>query len=230
MVCDDTDGDVGLVFFAVLAACQRADFISERADRVHVKEGCDVLHGDRQTLQAHARIDILVLELRVIAVSVVVELGEYDVPDFHESVAFAAHDVLGTIPPLFAAVIVDLSAGAAGAGAVLPEVVGLAELVDALGRDVHIVEPDIVGLVIAFVYGRIESLGIQADPLGQELPCPRDRLFFEIVAKREIAQHLEEGAVSGRFADVLQVAGADALLAGGHAPSGRDLLTGEVRL
>ena len=114
MVCDDTHGDIRLVIFAVLAACKRAYFISERADSIHVKQGSYVLNSYCQTLQAHACVDVLVLELSVVAVSVVVELGEYDVPYFHEAVAFAAHDVLGTVPPLLAAVIVDLGAGAAG--------------------------------------------------------------------------------------------------------------------
>ena len=115
VVRDDTDGDIGLVVLSVLAAGQCADFVSERADCVHVEERSDVLNRHCQTLKAHTCVDIFVLELCVIAVSVIVELGEYDVPDFHEAVAFAAHDVLGTVTPFLAAVIVDLGAGAAGA-------------------------------------------------------------------------------------------------------------------
>ena len=41
-----------------------------------------------------------------------------------------------------------------------------------------------------------------------------------VVAEREIAQHLEIGAVAGGVADVLNVAGADALLAGTDAVAG----------
>ena len=76
--------------------------------------------------------------------------------------------------------------------------------------------------------GRIETVGIQADPFGQKFPCPRNGLFFEIIAEGEVAQHLKEGAVAGSLAYVLQIACADALLAGSHACAGRDLLACEI--
>ena len=41
-----------------------------------------------------------------------------------------------------------------------------------------------------------------------------DRLALEVVAEAEVAQHLEERVVKGRAADVVDVAGAEALLAG----------------
>ena len=50
--------------------------------------------------------------------------------------------------------------------------------------------------------------------MGQKLPCPADRVALEIVAEAEIAQHLEEGVVVGGSADVVDVAGAQAFLAG----------------
>ena len=52
---------------------------------------------------------------------------------------------------------------------------------------------------------------------GQELPGPVDGLALEVVAEAEVAQHLEERHVARGLADVLDVAGADALLAGGGA-------------
>ena len=105
VVGDDTDRDVGLMVFAVLAVSQLTDLVAQGADCVDIKEGLDILHCDSQTLQAHAGIDVFLYELGVIAVSVIVELGKDDVPDFHVAVAFAAHDVLGTVAPLLAAVI-----------------------------------------------------------------------------------------------------------------------------
>ena len=54
--------------------------------------------------------------------------------------------------------------------------------------------------------------------------------MLEVVAEREVAQHLKEGAVAGGLADILDIAGADALLAGGDAASRRDLLTRKIRL
>ena len=57
-----------------------------------------------------------------------------------------------------------------------------------------------------------------------------DGLFLEVVTEREVAQHLKEGAVAGSVADVLNIAGTDALLAGGDPVTGRLLLAGKVGL
>ena len=57
------------------------------------------------------------------------------------------------------------------------------------------------------------SAGILSVP-RQELPRPVDRLALEVVAEAEIPQHLEERLVERRPADVFDVAGAQAFLAG----------------
>ena len=154
-------------------------------------------------------------------------------------VAVAAHGAAGlAAAPLLAPVVVDLGAGAAGAGAMLPEVVLLAELEDALGGDADLLVPDAEGLVvgggglIAGEHGGVEAVGVQAHPLGagQKLPGPVNGLLLEVIAEGEVAQHLKVGAVTGGVADILNVAGADALLAGGHTVARGLLLTGEEGL
>lgn len=57
---------------------------------------------------------------------------------------------------------------------------------------------------------------------GQEFEAEADRLFFEIVAERPVAEHFKESQVHG-VADFVDVAGADALLEVGQAASGRVL-------
>ena len=57
------------------------------------------------------------------------------------------------------------------------------------------------------------SAGILSDR-GQKFPRPVDRLALEVIAKAEIAQHLEKGFVERGPADVLDVAGAQAFLTG----------------
>ena len=57
-----------------------------------------------------------------------------------------------------------------------------------------------------------------------------DGVLFEVVPKGEIAQHLKVGAVAGSFADVLNVSGADALLAGADTMARGLLLPGEPGL
>ena len=116
MVGHDTHGYVGVIVIAVFLACHLADLIAQSADGINVKNRINVLYGDRQTLQSHTGIDILLDQLGVVAVAVVIELGEYDVPYFHVSVAFAAYCTVRLAAAVFlAAVKVDLGTGAAGA-------------------------------------------------------------------------------------------------------------------
>ena len=120
----------------------------------------------------------------------------------------------------------------------LPEVVFLAELEDAVLGDADLLVPDAERLVVGgrgLVAGEdrgIQAVGVKTHPLGarEEFPRPVDRLGLEIVAEREVAEHFKVRAVAGGVADVFNVAGADALLAGGHAVARRLLLTGEERL
>jgi hypothetical protein len=61
----------------------------------------------------------------------------------------------------------------------------------------------------------------QAPLLGDQVPRQLDRAFLEIVAEREIAEHLEEGVVPRGIADIVEVivlaAGAHAFLRGNGA-------------
>ena len=124
---------------------------------------------------------------------------------------------------------VDLRAGAARAGvAHRPEVVLHAQLEDPLGRNA-LCAPEVEGLLVpgqpalAVEDGGREPVLRDPEPLlgGDELPRPLDRVALEVVAEGEVAEHLEEGVVARREADVLQVvvlpAGPHALL-GGRRP------------
>ena len=120
----------------------------------------------------------------------------------------------------------------------LPEVVRLAELEDPVLGNTDLLMPDAEGLIVgggglvAGKHGGIQTVGVQTHPLGagQEFPRPVDSLVLEVIAEREVAQHLKIGAVAGSVADVLNIAGTDALLAGGDPVTGRLLLAGEVGL
>ena len=80
----------------------------------------------------------------------------------------------------------------------------------------RVLQPDAGRLVVVEIDRDREPLGVQPEPFlaGQELPGPVDGLALEVVAEAEVAQHLEERVVVGRAADVVDVAGAEALLAG----------------
>ena len=104
-----------------------------------------------------------------------------------------------------------------------PEVILLAKAVDTLRRDTDLLVPDTECLVIILIDRRIEPVRIKTDDLSQKFPAPVDRLGLKVVSEGEIAQHLKEGAMSGSLSDIVDIAGTDALLAGGNPASGRDL-------
>ena len=239
MVGDDTEGHVLLLALAVAGAGDFRDLVGDVHNGIHIEQGVHVLAHHGQTLQTHAGVDILLLQLGVMVVAIVVELGEHHVPDLHVPVAVAAHGAAGLAAAvLLTTVIVDLGAGAAGAGAVLPKVVRLAELEDPVLGNTDLLMPDAEGLIVgggslvAGEHGGIQTVGVQTHPFGagQEFPRPVDGLFLEVIAKGEVAQHLKIGAVAGSVADVLNIAGTDALLAGGDPVTGRLLLAGKVGL
>ena len=111
---------------------------------------------------------------------------------------------------LVAAMVVDLRAATAGPGvAHRPEVLGQPELGDAIGRDQ--LRPDAVRFLVprnarlTLEDGRIEPVGRQLPHRRQQIPGERDRLLLEVVAEREVPEHLEERVVPQRRADVVQV-------------------------
>src|SRR5208337_3469416 len=99
-------------------------------------------------------------------------------------------------------------------GAGRPEVVVFSHPRDPVCRNPHLLVPDVEGLVVLEVDGEGEPVRRDLEHAGQELPGPVDRLALEVIAEAEVAQHFEEGHVPRRLAHVLDVAGADAFLAG----------------
>ncbi len=99
--------------------------------------------------------------------AVVVELGEYVVPYLHVAVTVAADGAARLAAAVFGtAVVVDLRARAARTGAMLPEVVLLAEAEDTLRCNADLLVPDLECLVIVNVDGRIQAIRVNADPPG----------------------------------------------------------------
>ena len=231
MVGDDAQRDVALFVFPVGGAHDFRHLFGDGHNGVDLKEVGDILHDAGHALKAHAGVDVGVLKGGVVAVAVAVELGEDQVPELDIAVAVAADGAVGlAAAPLGASVKVELGAGAAGAAADFPEVVLFSKAHHVVGRDAHLLGPDVVGLVVVFVNGDIQALGRQLHDLGAELPGPGGGLALEVVSEGEVAQHFKEGAVARRFAHALDVGRADALLAGGDAAAGRGLLSREIGL
>ena len=134
------------------------------------------------------------------------------------------------------AVEVELGVRAAGARrAGLPEVVGLAEALDPLARHAHL-HPALERLVVArHALHALEDrdpdlLGVEAEHLGGDLPPEADGVVLEVVADREVAEHLEEGEMPRGVPHLIDVVGAEALLRAGHPPRRRVARAEEVRL
>ena len=70
---------------------------------------------------------------------------------------------------------------------------------------------------------------IDAQRLRDELPTPDNCFALEIVSERKIAEHFEERSVPPCHADLIEIIGAAALLAGREAARWRLFLAFEVR-
>ena len=207
-----------------------ADLLAQLDEMLHqvaVVIGGLVLHDGGHALKAHARIEVAVRQLRHGAVLLAVILGKDEVPELQEAVAVAAGLAVGAAAAdLLAHVKVDLGARTAGAGGASgPEVVVLAQTGDVvLGNAQR--APHVVGLVVLGKDGEVQAVKRQLELLGDELKGPGASLLLGDAAKREVAEHLEEGQVTAVLANAIDVVGADALLAGNRA----DLLHGLLAL
>jgi hypothetical protein len=156
-----------------------------------------------------------------------VELHEHEVPDLDPAIAIGIGGAGRPTGNLRAVVVEDFAARAARAGfAHLPKVVGAAarfvtDADDLFFRNTHFLVPQVERLVVGRVHGDHQPRGIDLQSAGHEIPGEADRVFLEVIAEGEVAQHLEEGVMAGGVADVFEVvvfaAGAYAALAGGGA-------------
>ena len=76
--------------------------------------------------------------------------------------------------------------------------------------------PDLRRLVIVCVDGDVETLLIQFQFLGQQLPGKGDRFLLEVITEGKVAEHFKEGVMAGSPTHIFQVvmlpAGTDTLL------------------
>ena len=91
MVCDQTDRNIFFLVFLILCMSQLTYLISQGTESIHIKNGIYVLDYRSQTLQSHTGINILLLQFCIMALSVIVKLSKYVVPDFHVAVTVASY-------------------------------------------------------------------------------------------------------------------------------------------
>ena len=191
VIRDDAHRDV--VFFERAAVGLAADarrLVDERTQEIGVVIAGDALHRRADALEAHAGVHRLRGQGHQRAVLEALELHEDVVPDLHPARAVRAGLLIEAAEVGIARAhpVVDLGAGAAGAGvAHRPEVVLGAHLDDALGTEARDLGPDRRRLVVggqcirALEDGDHELVFRQAVDVDDELPGPADRVLLEVV-------------------------------------------------
>jgi hypothetical protein len=230
----------GREVIAVLPPGQLLTDPDQGREQVGLVHRRDVLHDARHPLEPHAGVDVLGGQLGQRPVRLELVLHEDEVPELEEALGVVARAVrVGA--EVGAAVEVELGAGAARAGgARLPEVVVAVEEDDALVRNADC--PPVVDRLLVRAEPELRVAAEDGDPdvleaepeavllVRGEVERELDRLLLEVLAHREVAEHLEEGEMPERQPDVLDVRGPERLLTGGQPATGRLLLTTKVRL
>ncbi len=180
----------------------RVDEIREQIGLVHRGEP---VRDREDALEAHPRVDILRLELGERAVRAAVVLLEDEIPDLDVAIAEVGPGIARTARVPGTRIVKDLARGAARPRrAHRPEII-LIEPRDARRVEADLGLPDALRVVIGRVDRDVELRRVEADRAGEKLPRPRDRVALVVVAERKIPEHLEEGAVPPRAADVLDI-------------------------
>ena len=187
----------------------------QRAHQVDVVVVVLALQHRGEPLQPHAGVDRRARQVDALAARQRLELHEHEVPDLDEAVAVGLGRSRRAARHLLAVIVEDLRARAAGAGvAHRPEIVGGGDADDAALRQPRDFLPEIERLVVVVIDGDGQLVLGEAEVAGDELPGQLDRQRLEIVAEREIAEHLEKRVVARGVADVVEVV---VLAAGAHA-------------
>ena len=222
----------GLLLALRIGAGQFGDGADQRDEQIDVVIVVLALQHGGDALQPRAGIDRGLRQRIARAALELLELHEHEIPDLDEAVAVLLRRARRAAPDLVAMVVEDFRTGPARTGvAHLPEIVGAGDADDAQLRQARDLLPEIERLVVVDIDGRRQLVLRQAEFLGDQIPGQLDGAILEIVAEREIAEHLEEGVMPRGVADIVEVvvlaAGAHAFLRGGGALIGPLLDAGE---
>ena len=221
------------------------DPVHDQTEAVRVEDRGRLLQQHGAALEAHPGVDVLLRQRRQRSVRVEVVLHEHEVPELDEPVAALAvrPAVVLAAAVLLAAVVVELGAGTARSRVPgrSPEVLGARKRDDPLPRNALAEPPGDRDVVLAEAELRVacedrrpQAFGLEAHLLGDELPGVVDRTVLEVVAEREVPEHLEHRRVARGQPHLVEIgvlaARAQHLLDGREPRRRRLLLAGEVRL
>ena len=190
------------------------------------------LQDGRDAFEAHAGIDRGAGQRHALAGTDLIELHEDEVPEFQEAVAVLVGASGRPAEDGLALVVEDLGAGATRAGVTgRPEIVRGRDADDAALRQSGHLLPKVESLVVVMIDRDEQARLVEPELPRHERPGVLDRGRLEIIAEREIAEHLEEGVMPGRIADIVEIvmlaAGSKTFLRRSGAAVGALLDTGE---
>ena len=193
--------------------------LDERAEQIRIVVRVHALQDRRHALKAHAGIDGGLWQVDPVARLDLLVLHEDEVPEFEEPVAVLVRAAGRAALQGIALIDEDLGARTARPGiAHLPEIVGGRDADDlGIGKARDFL-PQRHGFLVVVIDGDEEPVLGQPELLGDQVPGELDGAVLEVIAKREIPHHLEEGVVPGGVADIVEIV---VLAAGAHAFLGR---------
>src|SRR5665213_1135726 len=238
MVGEDAERSVGFGSGAISFATQRARVRDQRLKKVRIVIANFALRYGGHPLEPGAGIDGGLGEVRHLARRVAIELHKDEIPDFHVAPALTSERTVGMSKARCGRshVVMYFAARAARAGVAHgPEI--FLESRDGNhtvcgGSHTHPVasrfsigaEHDAGRQLGTSKDGEIELADRDRKPFwrSDQFPGKSDRVFFKIVAKREVAEHLEKGVMAVREANIFKIvvlaAGANAFLGRSGAP------------
>src|SRR5262249_18902978 len=159
-------------------------------------------------------------------------LHEHEMPDYDEANALSFRSSRRSTPDMLAVIVENFRTRTAWPGFThRPEIIVPGNPQDFFLRQPRDLAPQRERVVIVDINRDQEPIGRNREFLGHQPPRQLDRAFLEIVAEREIAEHLEKGVMARGIADIVEIvvlaAGADAFLRGDRARIGSLFEAGE---
>ncbi len=190
----------------------------------------NALHNAGKSFKSHSRINIFALHFGIIAVSVAVELTENEIPDLYDIILIALSFKACLVKFSAAANSVEmyLAARTARSRTMLPEIIFFAKTNNSVMWNTDIILPNLLSLVVAFVYSYPKAIGRDLKSFSEKFPCPCYGFGLEIIAEREISEHFKICTVPRSFSDAFNVGSSDALLTRSNSYIRRNSLSQKI--
>ena len=183
-------------------AGQLLDLADETAQNIGLVDCIHTLHDHGHALESHPGIDARPRKRRLLSIRRLAELHEDKIPELEEALPVLHVGLSKGVPP------VEKNLGTGSAGADIPHapvVVFLAKAHDPVIRQAGDLLPQLPGLIVLPKDGGPEPGGIETVALGDQFPGKGDGILLEVIPEGEVAQHLKEGQVAARVADIVEI-------------------------